>query len=113
MNKQGKTPLDLATGEALALLQQAPTEERDVADGGVVPDGAAGDASPDGAAGEPAEPSAQATVEQHADGRGAAADTHPRPKRASADTVASAADFPAEKRPKVTLSFNDGEEEEA
>ena len=117
VNKQGKTPIDLASGEALALLQQAPGEEQD-RDGG----GAEGCAPQDQAAGEPAEPAAQVATRKVDDGRGtttgtgaptAAADTHARPKRSTADTVAVAEDSAPGKRPKVALSFDDGEEEEA
>jgi ankyrin repeat protein len=100
-NKQGKTPLDLATGDALALLQKraAPGGDADA-------DADAEEAEPAAGEAAAAEPEAAAEGEDAAPVAGPA----PRPKRSVAEGVVAAADEDAgtAKRPKVTLSFDDG-----
>jgi hypothetical protein len=103
LNKQGKTPLDLATGDALALLQKraAPGADAD-ADAGAD----AEEAEPQAGEAAAAQPEAAGEGEDAAPVAGPA----PRPKRSVAEGVVAAADEDAgtAKRPKVTLSFDDG-----
>ncbi len=113
-NKQGKTPIDLAKGEALAALQQKLAAGADDAKAA-----AAGEAAAEGAAaaGDVAGP---ALAPEAAPGGAASAEappqasepTHATLKRGGAAAVAdttAADDAGAAKRPKVTLSFDDGE----
>ncbi len=111
VNKQGKTPLELAAGDARAVLQ------------------AAADAKADAAVKQPAEdaePAAAYAAEAQqspapdaapAAGRAPEADAAaaPRPKRPASvadDEPVTAAAAAAAKRPKVVLSFDAGEGDE-
>ena len=103
-NKQGKTPVDVATGEAKALLERKLAEV--VATAEAEPGAAGGDEAAE------AEPSA-AEAEAVAVGAAEAAVAEPTAARSKRGSVAEAADAPADaKRPKVPLTFFDGEEEE-
>lgn len=99
-NKQGKTPVDVATGDAKPLLEQKLAEAAAAA----ASSAAAGEAPEDAQAGAP-EPRAEADASAAAAEPAAAAGS----KRSLAEGAA-AADADA-KRPKVVLSFDAGEDE--
>ena len=96
-NKQGKTPVDVATGEAKPLLEQKLAEAAAAAaEPGAEPDSVEAAAA--------AEPCAEAAV--------VAEDAAAAEPAGSKRSVAEAADAAADaKRPKVNLTFYDGEDE--
>ena len=94
-NKQGKTPADVATGEAKPLLERKLAEaaaSAEAADGGE----AAGAEEPSAPDDTPV-----AAVEPAAAGA----------KRSLAEDIPASADTDKAKKPKVVLTFDDGEEE--
>ena len=100
-NKQGKTPVDVATGEAKALLERKLAEVAATAE--AEPGAAGGD---EAAEAEPSPAEAEAVA-------GGAAVAEPTAAGSKRGSVAEAADAPADaKRPKVPLTFFDGEEAE-
>ena len=109
-NKQGKTPVDVATGEAKPLLERKLAEAAAAAQ--KEPAATGGDEA------DEAEPSAaEAAADRVAAPCGGAADAaaaaEPAPAGSKRTSVAEAADAPADaKRPKVNLTFYDGEEDE-
>ena len=108
-NKQGKTPVDVATGEAKPLLERKLAEAAAAAQ--KEPAATGGDEA------DEAEPSAAEAAADRVAASGAAdaaAAAEPAPAGSKRTSVAeAAADAPADaKRPKVNLTFYDGEEDE-
>ena len=103
-NKQGKTPVDVATGEAKPLLERKLAEAAAAAE--KEPGAAGGD---EAAEAEPSEAEAAAVADVAAGGAADAAAAGPAAAGSKRSSVAEAVDAPADaKRPKVNLTFYDG-----
>ena len=100
-NKQGKTPVDVATGDAKALLEQKLAEAN--ASAAAEPPAAATDDEQ----AETAAPSPDVPVDGGAVAEPAVAEPVTGSKRSISESVGVA--HPKAKQPRVVLSFDDGE----